>query len=181
MFKKSIKFFATTVLLFFVTIPAQAQDLMPRRNGASITEQIERAAFRPSQLKVDIVPDVLSYAFQFRGVPYRYGAASPRGFDCSGFTSYVFKKFGIKLDRRANYQIYNGRKVERNELRPGDLVFFAGRGGGKAIGHVGIVTKVDVSGGFNFIHASVNRGITESHISETYYTPRYRGACRVID
>lgn len=181
--KNTIKFFSATLTLVLLSSSLQAQELLPRRNGASINEQIERAAFQPSQL-VDInkTKDILDYAFGFRGVPYRYGASSPKGFDCSGFTSFVFRKFGIKLDRTATSQMRNGRKVQRDELRPGDLVFFNGRAINNRIGHVGIVTKVDEAGnGFKFIHASVHRGITESHISESYYSRRYMGACRVVD
>ncbi len=61
-------------------------------------------------------------------------------------------------------------------------MFFNGRAIGNRIGHVGIVTEVDKNGnGFKFIHAAVHSGITESHSSERYYSPRYMGACRVIE
>lgn len=127
------------------------------------------------------VDSLLSYAKTFRGVPYRHGASGPKGFDCSGFTSYVYKEFGHKLNRTASGQLSNGKQVNRNELKPGDLVFFGGRGGGRRIGHVGMVTKVDGNGhDFTFIHASCSKGITESHSSESYYKVRYRNACRVL-
>lgn len=128
------------------------------------------------------VERLLSYAKKFRGVPYRYGAMSPKGFDCSGFTSYVYKEFGYKLNRTAGGQLSNGKRVSRSELKPGDLVFFGGRGGGRGIGHVGIVTEVDGNGhDFTFIHASCSKGITENHSSNSYYKVRYRNACRVLN
>ena len=128
------------------------------------------------------VNSLLAYARRFRGVPYRYGGMSPKGFDCSGFTSYVFKEFGYQLARRGSHQFHNGERVKRSELQPGDLVFFGGRGNGPGIGHVGIVTAVDGNGSdFTFIHASSHRGITESHSTESYYRARYRNACRIIN
>ena len=153
---------------------AGAQELVARKHG-TVMEQMEQSSLRHNQRSV--VSELLSYAFKFRGVPYRHGAMSPRAFDCSGFTSYVFN-----LDRRSSAQINDGRRVSRKDLQPGDLVFFNGRAIGNRIGHVGIVTEVDKNGsGFKFIHAAVHSGITESHSSERYYSPRYMGACRVIE
>lgn len=157
-------------------MPMQAQFRNPN-HGMSVEEQMKQ------NVRKTYVNDILRYAYSFKGVPYRYGHRSPSGFDCSGFTSYVFANFGIHLDRTSRDQIHNGKRVDRKDLRAGDLVFFARRGGGPGIGHVGIVTEVDDdgSGNFHFIHAATRTGITESHSSETYYKTRYRGACRVID
>lgn len=157
-----------------INIDANAQDL-PRRG--TIAEQIEASKAK----KRTVVDELLDYAFTFRGVPYRYGQMSPRGFDCSGFTSYVFKRFGYDLTRSSRGQIHDGERVDRKDLKPGDLVFFTGRAIGPGIGHVGIVTRVNDDETFNFIHASCSRGITESRSDERYYVRRYRGACRVID
>ncbi len=147
------------------------------RTGESIKEQIANSGIHNSTR--EHIKEILDYAFQFQGVRYRRGASSPSGFDCSGFTSYVFKKFGYDLDRSSGAQINNGRRVSRNELRPGDLVFFNGRAVGNRIGHVGIVTEVD-GNSFKFIHAA-STGIRESHSSEYYYSRRYMGACRVVE
>lgn len=145
----------------------------------------------PASSHINVTPDVadvelqvnnlLAFARRFRGVPYRYGGTSPKGFDCSGFTSYVFRNMGYSIPRTGRAQFADGERVERSQLKPGDLVFFAGRGGGPSIGHVGIVTAVDGNGhDFSFIHASCSRGITESHSTESYYRVRYRNACRII-
>ncbi len=152
---------------------ATAQELAKR---GTVLEQIEQNQLN----RRSIVDELLDYAFTFRGVPYRYGMASPRGFDCSGFTSYVFKRFGYNLTRTSYGQVNDGVRVEREDLQPGDLVFFAGRAIGRRIGHVGIVTRVNDDNTFNFIHAACHTGITESRSNETYYSRRYRGACRVI-
>jgi cell wall-associated NlpC family hydrolase len=70
-----------------------------------------------------------------KGVPYRYGGSTPRGFDCSGFTSYVYRKVGVRLPHSATAQMHKARKISRSKARKGDLVFF--RSGSRAY-HVGI-------------------------------------------
>ena len=154
----------------------QAQELVQRKHG-SILEQIQQSALHndpDAEIK-----QLLDYAATFKGTRYRSGSSSPNGFDCSGFTSYVFSKFGYSLTRSSSSQINDGDPVEKHNLRPGDLVFFNGRAVGKRIGHVGIVTEVDsAEGKFKFIHASNSRGVTVSTSEEPYYKRRYVGACR---
>lgn len=129
----------------------------------------------------NIIEKMLNFAASFTGTRYRSGAAGPKAFDCSGFTSYVFAQFGYDLNRTSRQQINNGEQVDRNELRPGDLVFFNGRAVNNNIGHVGIVTEVDSTGdGFSFIHASTSQGVCVSKSNEAYYSRRYMGACRPI-
>ena len=152
---------------------AQSQQLSNRRQG-TVLEQLEQ------NNRNNIVDQVINYAYRFRGTPYRYGAMSPRGFDCSGFTSYVFKRFGIELDRSSRGQIFDGVRVKQKDLQPGDLVFFQGRSGRGGVGHVGIVTKVNEDNTFHFIHSACSSGVTESKNTEAYYSRRYVGACRVL-
>jgi peptidoglycan DL-endopeptidase CwlO len=80
------------------------------------------------------VPGAKAVAFARRwlGVPYRWGGATPAGFDCSGFTSYVWRRFGVRLPHNAAAQFSAGTPVPRSRLRPGDLLFFSG------LGHVGM-------------------------------------------
>lgn len=78
-------------------------------------------------------PSVVRIATQYYGVPYVWGGTTPRGFDCSGFTKYVFNKAGIKLPRVSRAQYAYTRKISRSQARPGDLVFF-----GSPVHHVGI-------------------------------------------
>ncbi len=144
----------------------------------TVEEQMANAGINYQSQKVE---SLLKLAFSFRGTPYVSGASRPGAFDCSGFTSYVFAQFGYNLDRTSRGQVNNGRSVSRNELKPGDLVFFNGRARGSRIGHVGIVTEANNGNGtFKFIHAA-SRGVRESHSSESYYMVRYMGACRVIE
>ena len=152
---------------------AQAQQLSSRKHG-TVLEQLEQNS------RNSIVDQVINYAYRFRGTPYRYGSSSPKGFDCSGFTSYVFKRFGINLDRSSRGQIFDGVRVKKNDLQPGDLVFFQGRSGRGGVGHVGIVTRVNADNTFHFIHSACSSGVTESKNTEAYYSRRYVGACRVL-
>lgn len=78
--------------------------------------------------------DILNYGYQFLGVPYVWGGSTPRGFDCSGLTQYVYRQFGINIPRVASAQASVGTRVAYSDLQAGDLVFF----GSGSITHVGI-------------------------------------------
>ena len=173
--KSKISLSALFVLLAITitSFSSQGQQLSNRKHG-TVLEQLEQNS------RNNIVDQVINYAYRFRGTPYRYGAMSPRGFDCSGFTSYVFKRFGIDLDRSSRGQIFDGVRVKKSDLQPGDLVFFQGRSGRGGVGHVDIVTRVNDDNTFHFIHSACSSGVTESKNTESYYSRRYVGACRVL-
>ena len=83
----------------------------------------------PSQPLPDVPTNTLggqavALAYEFLGVPYVWGGATPSGFDCSGLTMYVYGQLGIKLGHYTGFQYYEGRRVSRDQLQPGDLVFF---------------------------------------------------------
>ena len=127
-----------------------------------------------------IVPDsVVSESMKYLGVPYHWGGKTPKGFDCAGFTRYVYSKFGVSLPPSAGSQYKVGVQIKEEELGVGDLVFYAGRRNMKRIGHVGLVTAINDKG-FDFIHAS-STGIRITSSQEPYYVKRYIGACRIID
>ncbi|WP_027091879.1 C40 family peptidase [Cohnella thermotolerans] len=107
------------------------------------------------------------------GIDYDYGGTTTDGFDCSGFTSYVFKKLGVTLPHSSKEQFNLGDKVAKEDLRPGDLVFFNTSGSG--VSHVGIYV-----GNNKFAHAA-SKGVTISDLDEKYYAKRYLGARRVMD
>lgn len=113
---------------------------------------------------------VVSYAQQFLGCKYVYGGTSPNGFDCSGFTQYVYKHFGVILNRTAAAQYSNGQSV--TSLQAGDLVMFGKAG----INHVGIYI-----GGNTFIHAAnPSQGVRTDSMSTGYYKTNYVGAKRIF-
>ena len=128
-----------------------------------------------SQTGVD-VNAVITYAKQFLGVPYVWGGTTPNpGFDCSGYTQYVCKHFGVTINRVAVDQMLNGVKVSKSDLKPGDLVFFERTyNTTAAASHVGFYV-----GDGKFIHAA-DAGIKISSLSENYYATRYVGARRVF-
>lgn len=130
----------------------------------------------------ELTGEIIDYATKHLGRPYRSGAKGPSAFDCSGFTSYVFKKFDIALSPSSRTQYTQGRKISLDEVRPGDLLFFAGRRGGKTVGHVGMAVDVNEDGSIKFIHAATSKGITYGKYPDNgYYSKRYIGARRVID
>lgn len=121
--------------------------------------------------------ELIKYAKQFLGTKYVYGGASPSGFDCSGFTSYVFKQFGYKLNRVSRDQANNGVKVSKSNLQKGDLLLFSSSRSSNKIGHVGIYI-----GGGDFIHASSGSKyrVIISSLSEPFYVDTYITARRIL-
>ena len=178
--RKIFALFIMALVMVSFSVPAVAQ--LPVKKPGTIKEQIANSTlFNGDKLDKDIL-DILDYASKFKGTRYLLGATGPNRFDCSGFTSYVFSKFGYRLQRTSREQVNDGKVIAKNELKPGDLVFFTGRrAGGSRIGHVGIVTSADNENGtFEFIHASCSKGVTVSKSTEAYFDKRYVKACRVI-
>ena len=125
--------------------------------------------------------DVVSFAKQYLGTRYAYGGSSPSGFDCSGFTMYVYKNFGYSLPHTATGQWQSGlgtRVYSLGELQPGDLVFFndPARNAGKACSHAGIYV-----GGGQMIHSSSSRsgGVIISDLTSGYYNTYFVGGLRL--
>jgi cell wall-associated NlpC family hydrolase len=120
--------------------------------------------------------EVVSRARSYMGTRYIWGGGSVRGFDCSGFTMYLYRQIGLELPHNAAAQMTKGTPVSRENLRPGDLVFFATMGSA-TVNHVGIYI-----GDGDFIHASSGFGAVRiSPLSEGYYDVRYRGARRILE
>jgi cell wall-associated NlpC family hydrolase len=111
---------------------------------------------------------VVGIAMRYLGVPYRWGGASPSGFDCSGFTMYVYAQIGISLPHYTGAQWNMGSPVSRGDLQPGDLVFFNG------LGHMGIYV-----GGNNFIHAPHTGDVVKISSMTGWYDSTYVGARRL--
>lgn len=129
-----------------------------------------------------LLADLITEARTHMGKRYRSGGKGPNAFDCSGFSSYVFRQFGYSLGASSGDQYNQGEKVDIKDLRIGDLVFFTGRNRRSGrVGHVGIVVSADnEKGTFKFIHASTSQGI-KIDSNTGYYDGRYLGARRVID
>lgn len=109
------------------------------------------------------------------GVPYRFGGTTTAGFDCGGFVRYAFAASGIRLPRTAALQFTAGRPVDRDELRPGDLVFFRNTYR-RGISHVGLYL-----GNSRFVHAaSSRRQVVIDSLDSAYFASRYAGARRYL-
>ena len=134
--------------------------ITPSNNAASVSISAKRQS-------------VLNYAAQFLGVPYVYGGSTPSGFDCSGFTSYVFKNTVGSIPRVAQAQYDATTRVSRDDLLPGDLVFFGSST--SSISHVGIYV-----GSNQFIHAPSTGDVVKYSSLTGSYATRYQGAGRVI-
>ena len=117
---------------------------------------------------------IIAYSQNFLGVPYVWGGTTPKGFDCSGFTQYVFKEMGYTLKRTAAQQLTCGTPVS-GSLQVGDLVFFTNTyATSAAASHVGIYMGDNL-----FIHAA-NGGVKITSLDHEYYAPRYIGARRIV-
>ncbi len=120
---------------------------------------------------------VLKKARSLLGSPYRYGGNTPKGFDCSGFSKYVFDNIDIDLPRTSRSQGRIGKVVPRSKARPGDLIFFANSKG--IINHVGIVLSAD-NEELMMIHAGSKGVVTVDINRSKYWRPRYKSIRRVI-
>lgn len=128
--------------------------------------------------------EIIGYASNLLGKPYRSGGKTVKGFDCSGFTRYVFGQFGITLNASSSAQYLQGEKIDLADARPGDLIFFSGRRkSATRVGHVGMIVDVDSSTGqVKFIHSASSGGVKyDTYPDAGYYSSRFIGTRRVID
>lgn len=146
--------------------PANAPAAPPPSTGTALPPA--------ARLAPQLAQAVVSRALDHVGAPYRLGGNDPSGFDCSGLTSYVFKAQGISLPRTVAEQFGIGRRIDLDEVRAGDLLFFATSG--RSASHVAIAL-----GDGSFVHAPSSRGgVRVEALSGRYWTTRVLGARRVI-
>ncbi|WP_102335487.1 C40 family peptidase [Salimicrobium jeotgali] len=128
--------------------------------------------FAPGSSAQSKAESIIDTAYRYSGSPYVYGGTTPSGFDCSGFTRYVYAKNGVKLNRTSRQQARQGKYVSRSNLKPGDLVFF-----GKPVYHVGIYIGND-----RMISAENSRDdIDVTSLNYNYWKRNYSGARRVFE
>ena len=155
-------------------VEVTSRSAVPARTTQSQAQTQTQA--QTSQTSTSKGEEVVAYAKQFLGRPYVYGGSGPSVFDCSGFTMFVYKHFGVNMGHSAVTQAYVGTYVPRSELKAGDLIIINNESN-TSIGHVGMYV-----GGGNFIHASSGSGqIVISPLSNAYYNARYVTARRIFN
>jgi len=124
---------------------------------------------------------IVRTALQYLGAKYRSGHSGPKAFDCSGFTSFVYRHESIPISRSSRSQFCEGTPIKSiRDLQKGDLVFFGGSSRSRTVGHVGIVTEVDPAANkFKFVHAA-RTGVQVDDSNSAYYARRYMGARRIV-
>lgn len=116
---------------------------------------------------------IVNTALNLKGARYSYGSSGPNAFDCSGFTTYVYGKHGIKLPRSSSGQAYAGTQVSKSDLQPGDLIIFSNTYR-RGPSHVGVYI-----GDGNFIHASTSsRGVVVDSLASGYYSSKFTSGRR---
>ncbi len=128
-----------------------------------------------TQQVLQLRSDVEQISKQYIGVPYVYGGTTPRGFDCSGYVQYVFRKLGIELNRTAANQSANGIVVAREDMQPGDLVIFSNTSGYRFGTHVAIYLGNDL-----IIHSGTKNGIIIADMKTAYFDTHFTCARRVF-
>jgi cell wall-associated NlpC family hydrolase len=140
--------------------PVQESAGSPAREPPGSSRAIDNAA-------------LIATALELRGLPYRNGGSNAQGFDCSGFTQYVFARHGLALPREVRNQFRAGRVVAREDVAPGDLVFFSTTANGPT--HVAIAV-----GGDQFVHAPSSTGVVRvERLTARYWAVRLIGVRRV--
>ena len=144
--------------------------------GDNVRENVQTTS-NTANVNMSKGEEAVEYAKTYLGCKYVYGASGPSTFDCSGFTMYVFKKYGVTLSHSATAQSKVGTYVAKEDLQLGDLVFFTDYETGNGIGHCGIYI-----GDGNFIHASSGTGycVKISTLTSGSYYNRYETARRVL-
>ena len=143
------------------------------KRGLAETQKRAWQEYSLNGIKTLTGKEVIHEAAKYKGVRYRFGGTTPKGFDCSGYVQYVFQKLHARLTRTADTQVREGVFVTQRQLKPGDLVFFSTYERGAS--HVGIY-----AGNGQFWNATSSRGVMLCRLQDDYWRQRYYGARRVL-
>lgn len=129
---------------------------------------------------IPLVSNLIDYARKHLAIRYRSGGTTTHGFDCSGFTRFCFRKFGVSLPHSSAAQGNVGQAVDKGDAQPGDLILFKGHSASSSqIGHVGLITEV-VGSRIKFIHSAWSGGVRYDYLHADYYQRRFMGVRRVV-
>lgn len=174
------------VLPLILAMQLRSSDLMKKRLilllvllgfGQTIFAQ---TAKKDTLQSASMSAELLTFAKKHLSLRYRSGGTSKKGFDCSGFVRYCFSHFGFTLPHSSAAQISHGIKVNVEQAKAGDLIFFKGHNAGsQRVGHVGLI--VDVKNNYvKFIHSAWKGGVRYDFLNADYYKKRFVGIRRVI-
>ncbi len=149
-------------------------------SGRVPTASTDYSSTRTSGREALLRKNIAHYARKYKGVRYKYAGKDPRGFDCSGFTSYVLNKFDLQAGPSSRAQAAQGRRISTRHARAGDLIFFSKNGKGSP-SHVALVVA-NRKDGLYVVHSTSSRGVVEENVSRsTYWKSRMLYARNIID
>ena len=149
----------------------------PSQQGNKSTDKTPKNVSSKDSKEQRLRKDITQHARKYVGIKYKYAGKNPKGFDCSGFTCYVFEKFDIELSPSSKVQATTGKKVSLNKAKTGDLLFFGNHG---KINHVALIVS-NSSYGIEVIHSTSSKGVMVQNVSiSSYWEPRIMFARDVI-
>lgn len=181
------EFFYKYGLIFFLSIflvsCGTSSKVRYRRNRVSYSPSKKNENLRTlkSNYKGNVsenIQSLLASAEKYIGKPYQYAGIGNSGFDCSGLMCRIFSDNEINLPRRSKDQALEGMEISIEEVKPGDLVFFATMGG-KNVSHVGLVYEIQ-DNQVRFIHSSTSKGVMISSLSDPYWNKAYLFTRRIV-
>jgi lipoprotein Spr len=177
---KKILTILSLIFCFALTSKAQQTKSLPKQYQEAVTDILSKIP----DAATNQATQIMDFAKSLLGVKYKYASSSPeKGFDCSGFVSYVFKNFGFTGARSSVDFAKKGRQVALNEAKVGDVLVFTGTNvKQRTPGHVGIIYSIDEDGKIKFIHSSSGKakGVTITDL-EGYYKNRLLKAVTVVE
>lgn len=144
-------YFSLLVILVFLSACSSTQEVYSVKSSSNVK-----------------INNVVDFALKHEGVKYKYGGTTTKGMDCSGLVTTSFKEANIILPRSSRDMAKDGKEISLENVKKGDLVFFAARNRKKIIDHVGLVTE-NKNGKIRFIHSTTQRGVIISSFSEEYW------------
>ncbi len=155
-----------TVFAFLGSCTTTVDYRPPSQKGKKATS---RTSKNVDSKELRLREDITDHAKKYVGVKYKYAGKSPKGFDCSGFTEYVFEKFDIPLSASSQVQATTGKKIALSKAKGGDLLFFGKHG---KINHVALIVS-NSPNGIEVIHSTSSKGVMVQNVTKSdYWKPR---------
>lgn len=163
------------LLAFLLTFGNPLDAELSTQKSAQVVSQTYKQTAQ--EREADLRKWVAGYGESFDGIHYRYGGKTSDGFDCSGFTKYIFNAYGIKISGHSGTQATEGKIIPLKDAKRGDLIFFGNRG---RVSHVGIICS-NTEEGIVAVHSSLSKGIMTQNVSKSsYWRPKILFARDVI-